>query len=289
MIDNSRAINRIFTRSVISDLLRTGSNDIFDYVVRRYIDEPDSKTHGEIISEIYTRLGKEHRNEYYYRNTLLNKLLIGIHSVNTTTALSQVHIGKSIADFVMINGEGRVYEIKSDLDNFNRLEDQLRDYYRAFSKVSVLASERDLEKIRDVLESFGDMGNSIGIYVLTARDTIFSQTLSKEPVQFNDFLDYACIFKLLRKYEYENVLTKYFGKIPQADQVFHFRVCFDKFCEIPILMAQDLAFNELKKRNKISKAKFDSVQNELKSVVYFSGLARYLPSLEKLLQTNYRG
>ncbi len=34
----------------------------------------------------------------------------------------------------MINGEGRVYEIKSDLDNFDRLYDQLRDYYRAFSK-----------------------------------------------------------------------------------------------------------------------------------------------------------
>jgi len=59
-------------------------------------------------------------------NTLLNKLLVA--------ALSQVHIGHSIADFVMINGEGQIYEIKSSLDNFDRLCDQLRDYFCAFSK-----------------------------------------------------------------------------------------------------------------------------------------------------------
>ena len=62
---------------------------------------------------------------------------------------SQVRIGHSIADFVMINGEGRVYEIKSDLDNFDRLYDQLRDYYRAFSKVSVLVSIHELEESQD--------------------------------------------------------------------------------------------------------------------------------------------
>ena len=85
-------------------------------------------------------------------NTLLNKLLVGIHNVNTTTALSQIHIGHSIADFVMINGEGQVYEIKSGLDNFDHLYDQLHDYFCAFSKVSVLASIHELEKVKKILE-----------------------------------------------------------------------------------------------------------------------------------------
>jgi hypothetical protein len=35
MADNSRAINRVFTCGVISDLLKSGSNDVFDCVVRR--------------------------------------------------------------------------------------------------------------------------------------------------------------------------------------------------------------------------------------------------------------
>lgn len=146
MADNSRAINRVFTRKVICDLIENGRNDVFDYVVKRYIDDPSNKNHGQLISEIYAHLDKQQRNEYFYMNTLLNKLLCGIHNVNTTSAFSQVRIGHSIADFVMINGEGRVYEIKSDLDNFDRLYDQLRDYYCAFSKVSVLASIHELEK-----------------------------------------------------------------------------------------------------------------------------------------------
>lgn len=118
MADNSRAINRVFTRKVISDLVQDGKSDVFDYVVKRYVENPSEKTHGQLISEIYARLNQQQRNEYFYMNTLLNKLLCGIHNVNTTAAFSQVRIEHSIADFVMINGEGRVYEIKSDLDQF---------------------------------------------------------------------------------------------------------------------------------------------------------------------------
>lgn len=92
MADNSKAINRVFTRKVMNELLKTGHNEIFDVVVRRYIDNPEEKNHGQIISEIYSHLGESSRNEYYYTNTLLNKLLIGIHSVNTTTAFSQIRI-----------------------------------------------------------------------------------------------------------------------------------------------------------------------------------------------------
>lgn len=289
MTDSSRAINRVFTRKVICDLLQTGRSEVFDYVVKRYINDPESKSHGELISEIYAHLGKEQRNEYYYMNTLLNKLLDGIHNVNTTTAFSQVRIGHSIADFVMINGEGRVYEIKSELDNFDRLNDQLRDYYRAFSKVSVLASIHEIEKINEVLSSFGDMGDAVGIYVLSDHDTIFNKNRSREPQEYNDLLDHASIFKLLRKKEYENVLLNYFGQLPRSEPVFHFKVCLEQFLKIPIHDAQKSAFHELKKRNKITVEEFDTIQPELKSVIYFSRLVGKMPRLKQLLQERYGG
>lgn len=287
MADNSRAINRVFTRKVICDLLQYKQNNVFDYVVKRYINDPESKKHGQLVSEIYAHLGKQQRNEYYYINTLLNKLLDGIHNVNTTTAFSQVHIGHSIADFVMINGEGQVYEIKSDLDNFNRLNDQLSDYYRAFSKVSVLVSIRELERVKHILSTFGDMGDAVGIYVLSEHGTIFNKERSREPIEFNDILDHTNIFKLLRKHEYESVLLRYYGQIPQSDPVFHFKTCLKYFEKMPILDAQKLAYQELKKRNKITVEEFGTIQSELKSVIYFSGLVRKLPELNKLLQTEY--
>ncbi|MDR1135554.1 MAG: sce7726 family protein [Clostridiales Family XIII bacterium] len=288
MADNSRAINRVFTRGVIGELLQNGSNEVFDYVVHRYVNDPESKTHGELFSKIYAHLGKEKRNEYYYMNTLLNKLLVGIHSVNTTTALSQLRIGQHIADFAMINGESKVYEIKSELDNFDRLHDQLSDYFKAFSKVSVLASIHGFERVERVLSVFGDMGKAVGIYVLSDRDTIFSKTYSREPKQYDEELDHACIFKLLRKREYENAVRSYFGEIPQASPVFHFRACFECFEQIPVLEAQKLAFTELKKRNMITSSTFSRIQPELKSVIYFSNLTKRLNDVEQMLALQYR-
>jgi len=290
-VDNSRVINRVFTRGVITDLIQNGTNEIFDCVVRRYVDDPESKTHGEIISEIYAYLGKEKRNEYYYVNTLLNKLLVGIHNVNTTTALSKVRIGRAVADVVMINGEGKIYvmEVKSELDNFDRLFDQVSNYFTAFSKVSVLSSIHELEKVERILSGFGDMGDAVGIYVLSDHDTIFNKTHSREPKPFLERLEYNSIFKLMRKREYESVLLKYFGEVPQVAPAFYFKACFEQFRRIPILTAQDLVFKQLKKRNRIERTVFEGIQNELKSVVYFSELSRMTPALECLLQTNYRG
>ena len=287
MTNSNRAINRVFTQRVVSDLLQNKHNDVFDYVVQTYVTDPNGKNHGELVSEIYSHLKKQQRNEYYYMNTLLNKLLSGIHNVNTTTAFSQVHIGRSIADFVMINGEGRVYEIKSDLDNFDRLYDQISDYYLAFSKVSVLASIHELEKVKKVLSTFGKMGEMVGIYVLSEHDTIFNKERSREPIEYDLRLKHENIFKLLRKKEYENILIQYYGKLPKTEPVFHFRICLDYFTKIPIKQAQEMAFNELKKRKHISIEEFNAIQPELKSVVYFSGLIREIPELNQLLITKY--
>lgn len=287
MPDSNRAINRVFTRGVLTDLLEHGSSRVFDAVVQRYVNDPGNKTHGQIISEIYSRLGKEHRNEYYYMNTLLNKLLAGIHSVNSTTALSQIRIGGHIADFIMINGEGRVYEIKSDLDNYDRLREQLGDFYRAFSIVSVLVDIHERSRIERLLADFGEMGNAVGIYELSGRDTIFGNN-AREPKRFDANLDHECIFKLLRKNEYGNILLRSFGSVPNVTPVFYFRVCLEWFRKLPIRQAQDMAFKELKKRNRISSINFDRVPPELRSVVYFGGLSRKLPQLERILQSNYR-
>lgn len=289
MSGGCKSINRVFSRKVIENLVEEGRDPIFSSVVTRYISDPEGKTYGDIISEIYNYLGESNRNEYYYMNTLLNKLLVGIHNVNTTTALSQVRVGNHIADFVMINGEGQVYEIKSDLDNLDRLSDQLLDYYRAFSKVSVLASEYERSHVEQVLNTLGEVGEAVGIYVLSENDTIFSKTSGRAPKEYNDLLDHKRIFTLLRKKEYESILSSYFGFLPKVAPVFYFRECLSLFNNIPILDAQRFAMRELKKRNRITKTVFEEIPHELKSAIYFTGLSKRLTEIENLLQSNYGG
>ena len=69
--------------------------------------------------------------------------------MNTTTALTEIPIAKSKADFVLINGKAVVYEIKTELDNFDRLENQINDYYKAFDHVAVVTCKRKSSGIEE--------------------------------------------------------------------------------------------------------------------------------------------
>lgn len=115
MAKNNTILNRFFTQNTFSDLIHFKDTSIYDAVIKRYINDPEDKSNEMLISEIYSYMSDEYRNEYFYQNTLLNKLLLGKHSVNTTTALTQIPISKSKADFILINGKAVVYEIKTAL------------------------------------------------------------------------------------------------------------------------------------------------------------------------------
>ena len=140
-MNNSLLINRFFTRNTFREIIEDGFSSAYSEVLDKYVVDYYNKTNNECISEIYSYLKNNYRNEYYYKNTLLNKLLLGLHSVRTTTALTEVPIAKSKADFILINGKAVVYEIKTPLDNFDRLMGQIEDYYKVFTRVVVVTGE----------------------------------------------------------------------------------------------------------------------------------------------------
>ena len=108
-------INKIFTVPYLDRMISENSvPESFSKCVKRYI-KTENATIGEAISEIYHFMDCEYRNEYYYKNTILNQLLIKKHDLYNTAALTELPIGDSKADFIMINGRGVAYEIKTDL------------------------------------------------------------------------------------------------------------------------------------------------------------------------------
>lgn len=153
-------LNKIFTRNVLRDVVSARENANLIYIVQQY--ELNNKSYGDLFKQIYDVLKKSYRNEYYYKNTLLNKLLLGVHSVNTTTALTELPIANSKADFLMINGKAVVYEIKTELDNLERLESQINDYYLAFDHVAVVTYEENLEAIEKLI---ANLRKPVGIYL----------------------------------------------------------------------------------------------------------------------------
>jgi len=285
MATNNLILNRLFTQNVFQGLINDNDNSAYGTVIQRYITDREAKNNGELISEIYKFMSKSYRNEYFYQNTLLNKLLIGKHSVNTTTALTQIPIGKSKADFILINGKAIVYEIKTELDSFNRLETQLRDYFKAFNRVCVVTSESHFDKISSILQN-----TPVGIYILTKKNTI-SKGLRKEPTEDNTQLDHLAIFKVLHKSEHERILEKYFGQLPVTSQVFYYGECFSLFSKIPVEEAYTMSIKELKNRNKIVVSFFQNVPYQLKSLIYFLNLQKKkdFDALDRFLNSKFGG
>ncbi len=277
-------LNRIFTRNMLRHFIEGTTDNVYSSVVRRYTTDADQKNNRELISEIYCELKNNYRNEYFYKNTLLNKLLLGVHSVNTTTALTEVAIAKSKADFVLINGKAVVYEIKTELDNLDRLCSQIDDYYKAFDHVAVVTYEKNIQQLQRVL---GSIDKPVGIYILRRNGKLGT---IRNPKSYREDLDKEIIFKLLRKGEYENIISQWYGYLPEVTQFQYYAACKRLFLQMPIEEAYLRVLKILKMRAKIEKEEFVKIPYELKFLAYFMGLQDDdYQKLEEFLERRYGG
>lgn len=279
---NNLILSRIFTQNTFRELLENQVDEVYCSSVKRYLDNPETKSNHDLINEIYSIMSDQYRYEYFYKNTILNKLLLGRHSIKTTTALTEIPISKSKADFVLINGKAVVYEIKTELDNFERLDNQIIDYFKAFSRVCVVTGESNYETVLKKLKD-----SPVGICLLTDKNRLSTK---KEAIEDKSKLDLNVMFKILRKSEYESIIQDYYGKLPHVTQFNHFNTCRELFCLIDTEIAYKLYLNELKKRNKIDIIEYKNVPYELKFLIYFSKFkkADYL-RLDSFLKNKFGG
>jgi hypothetical protein len=243
--------------------------------IKRSSINANNKTNGKIISEIYQYMTDCYRNEYVYKNTLLNHFLINNkkHNINSTIALTEIPVGKSKADFILINGHAEVYEIKTGLDNFDRLETQIQNYYKAFDHVNIVTSPDKQNDLENLLR-----GSKVGIYVLDQKMRINEIKSSKTE---RHYLEHIALFKILRKAEYENII-KSFTELPSVSQFCYYTECLKIFCKIDIKKAYSCFLSELKKRHVIEKNHFISLPESLKSLVYFANINK--TDMERLLK-----
>lgn len=281
--NNNIVLNRIFSRNILSDLINGKQNNIYNVCIKRYVDDSSIEDNLSVIKSLYGHITKKHRNEYYYKNTLLNKLLLGRHSLKTTTVLSEIPINKSKADFVLINGKAVVYEIKTELDTLYRLSNQMSDYFKAFSNVCVVTHESNYKRIMETLED-----SNVGIFILTNKGTL---SVRREPVENCAYLDSNVLFKILRKKEFENILLSHYHKLPITKQVYYYRECFKLFDDIDIRISYAYFLSELKKRSIKEIEDFKKyVPYELKYLVYFSSFKKYeYLKLNQFLEKKFGG
>lgn len=278
---NGNILNRIFiVNNFKNNYDFEFANNGYSKAVEQFVNNPETKTNRKIISFLYDYLKNNYQNEYFYKNTLLNKQLLNIHSTKTTTALSEIYVGKSKVDFVLINGIAEVYEIKTALDTYNRLNTQLNDYYKAFMYVSVLTDENNKDEL---INKIGR--TSVGISVLTKQEKI---KIIKKPKKYDKKLDKKVLFSVLNKKEYENIILNIYGKLPSKD-IDEYKKCMRLFCKQDIETIYPLFLSEIKKRNKVIEKEYRKIPYELKSLVYFGNYSnKNYDKLNKFLETKYR-
>lgn len=266
-------LNRFFSRATMKNLLKYNKDEVFEEISKKEV------SHLETIQDVYRQLSKNYRNEYFYKNTLLNKRLLGIHSINTTTALTEIPVGGAKPDFILINGKAVVYEIKTELDYFDRLEKQINEYYKAFNHVAIVTYEKNLEMAKRKID---EINKPIGLYILQ-KDTTFKTAI--QPKEYNEDLNREMIFKILRKNEYENIIKRRFGSLPQVSQFDYYEVCKQLTTNIPLEQFYLDFLVELKKRNPVDKKLFSEVPYELKFLVYFMNFkSKDYKALDQFLQ-----
>lgn len=261
---NTYMINKIFTVPYIDKMVDGNSvPDSFLKCIQRYV-KSDNVTYGKAISEIYHYMDYEYRNEYFFKNTILNQLLIKKHDIYNTAALTELPIGESKADFIMINGRGIVYEIKTDLDNLLRLENQIKDYYKVFSYVYVVVGKKQLKKVGEFLQE-----QRVGIYELIENGNLIRR---KKAYCNRDGLSYEAMFQLLRKSEFESILLKNYNKLPAVNNFQYYRECLKWLKGINIISLQKDVMQCLKERTLLMvKNKLEGkVPYELRFYAYFS-------------------
>ena len=236
------SLGRMFSPLVMDHIALKGRSGYLSEVCSnsRLIEQIDpSMPLAQFFDLIYMILFRSYRNEYIYKNAIANKILLGRHSLNTSHMLTEFRVGNCKADVVVVNGTSAVYEIKSELDSFARLENQVTNYLKIFDYINVITSASQVNKLKSILP------DKAGILLLTNRNTISTIRESKSNRKNTN---QSILFDSLRKNEYVKAIKEYFGIVPDVPNTQIYKECKELFSKIPAELAHDLTINILRRR-----------------------------------------
>lgn len=246
---NYRGLSVLYNRTFVRKIISNNYKNYLENILSRsnYLIKEVSLIH--VLDSLYSEFKKNYKCEYVYKNTIVNKILLGRHSLNTSTLISELNVGKSKADIVIFNGTSTVYEIKTELDSLNRLEAQLEDYLKCFDKIYVITTLENIKKLENKLSG------KIGLIEYTKRGTLREH---KKAESNKRNIDKKSLFSLFRKNEMLNIIKKIGFEIPDVHPRYLREECEKIFLKLSNEEAHNIAIEEIKKRK---------IKNEQKEII----------------------
>jgi len=255
------ALSRLFSAGVLKQLAKDGASSLADDLLSEcgFLGQisPEMLLR-QFFEEVFSFLSRERRTEYVYKNAIARNILLGTHSLNTSFMLTEFRADDCKADCVVLNGTSHVFEIKSDYDSLERLARQLAAYRKVFDYTRVITSEKLLPKVSEIVE------NWVGLSVLRARGSI---GVVRKPVSMRHAVSPEAAFDSLRRPEYEDIVLRQFGRIPDVPNTRIYRECKALFCQLTPRVAHDEMVRVVKGRGGCLKLRefIDGVPSSLKA------------------------
>jgi hypothetical protein len=180
----------------------------------------------------------EFRHEYAYKAALTHKVLLGTHSLNTASMMTEFRVGRCKADVVILNGTGTVYEIKSERDSLTRLERQIIEYRKVFASVNVIVGDNHLPAVLDAVPS------DVGVLRLSGRYQISEIRAAQNAPERTDS---ASIFDVVSAREAALILTELGFDLPDVPNTRRYQAYREIFCGLSPLEVHGAMVKVLKR------------------------------------------
>jgi hypothetical protein len=207
------------------------------------VDGDQGATLGSAFDRAFEVLGRDYRNEYYFKSQLVSKIVFGRHSPRTSSALIELPMGKSCADMMIINGTSTIYEIKTDFDDFSRLTGQLADYCTRADRVNVVVSEAKASAAERSLSE------SIGVIAVRKRGQL---TTVREGISHLWQIDTDQLFQLLRTNEAARIVQRTHRYEATGPSGLAWPLMRELFSELPVEVAHRETLIELRSRGQVA-------------------------------------
>jgi hypothetical protein len=163
-------ISRLFSSTVIREMARKGRSPLFARLASQsglFASLSSSQHVYSLFDAAFSLLGREGcRDEYVYKTALTRRILMGKHSLQSASMLTEFRVGECKADLAILNGTATVYEVKSERDSLSRLERQVSAYANVFAQVYVIAGENHIDAV------IGSVPRDVGVMKLNSRHGI---------------------------------------------------------------------------------------------------------------------
>lgn len=207
--NQASALSRLFSSAVIHDLATRGKSALFARLVSEAgLVNAASDRVAEVFDRAFQRLKSDNRrDEYVFRSAITHNILLGRHSLNTASMLSEFRVGQCKADLVILNGVATAYEIKSERDSLSRLQNQIETYRTVFPQVNVVVAESHAEAALRVTPK------DVGILQLNKHQRV--STIRKAQICV-ERISPDQVFQVLRGPEAKRILETFGLKVPKV-------------------------------------------------------------------------